>query len=85
MYLKHKWAVMILDSKKYVTRVNNAEEMSYWEDGKPAKLMTRGLARDLAWGLTLNGNDAVVVEVPEDWGEFLCNPPKEIDGDKNNG
>lgn len=85
MKLKYKWAVMILSNKKYVTRVDNANKMSYCEDGKPAKLMSRSVARELAWAISLNYNNAVVVEVPEDWGEMLCNPPKASDEVENNG
>lgn len=83
--IKYKWAVMILGNNKYVTKVSNADRMSYWEDDKPAKLMSRKYARELAWALSLNGNNAVVVEVPEDWEGMLRNPPKNTDEVKNNG
>ena len=83
--LKYNWAVMILSSKKYVTKVDNANRMSYWEDDKPAKLMSRKYARELACALSFNGNNAVVVEVPECWGDYLRNPPKSNDEVENNG
>lgn len=44
---------------KYVTKVDNANKMSYWEDGKEAKIFSKDWAKDLAWALCLNGNAAI--------------------------
>lgn len=85
MILTYKWAVMILSCKKYVTEVDNASRMSYWEDDKPAKLMQRKYARELAWALSLNGHTAVVVEVLEGNKELLYNPPKHTNEVEKNG
>lgn len=83
--VKYKWAVMLVDSKKYVTRIHNANKMSYWYDDSPAVLMSRRRARELALALTSNGYNAVTVEIPVDWGIELYNPPKNTDEVKNNG
>lgn len=42
---------------KYVTSVE--EKYAKWEDGKPAMTFAKDYAKDLAWGLCVNGHAAI--------------------------
>ena len=46
---------------KYVTNVSSESKVAKWEDGKEAMTFSKTYAKDLAWGLTLNGNPAIVM------------------------
>ena len=46
---------------KYVTNVSSKPKVAKWEDGKEAITFPKAYAKDLAWGLTLNGNPAIVI------------------------
>lgn len=46
---------------KYVTSVSSEPKVAKWEDGKEAMTFSKAYAKDLAWGLTLNGNPAIAI------------------------
>ena len=46
---------------KYVTNVSSEPKVAKWEDGKEAMTFSKVYAKDLAWGLTLNGNHAIIM------------------------
>lgn len=46
---------------KYVTNVSSEPKVAKWEDGKEAITFSKAYAKDLAWGLTLNGNPAIAM------------------------
>ena len=46
---------------KYVTSVSSEPKVAKWEDGKEAMTFSKVYAKDLAWGLTLNGNYAIAI------------------------
>ena len=46
---------------KYVTSVSSEPKVAKWEDGKEAMTFSKAYAKDLAWGLTLNGNPAIIM------------------------
>ena len=46
---------------KYVTSVSSEPKVAKWEDGKEAMTFSKVYAKDLAWGLTLNGNPAIAI------------------------
>lgn len=46
---------------KYVTNVSSEHKVAKWEDGKEAITFSKAYAKDLAWGLTLNGNPAIAM------------------------
>lgn len=46
---------------KYVTSVSSKPKVAKWEDGKEAMTFSKAYAKDLAWGLTLNGNPAIAI------------------------
>ena len=45
---------------KYVTSVSSEHKVAKW-DGKEAMTFSKAYAKDLAWGLTLNGNPAIAI------------------------
>ena len=47
---------------KYVTSAERS--WAHWEAGKPAMPISESYARDIVYGLTLNGYAAAVVTVP---------------------
>lgn len=61
---KVNYAVMVYDYGKYmfVTKLNG--RFAEWEEKEKVLLMSKGMAEDLALGLTLNGRLAMVVVVP---------------------
>lgn len=46
---------------KYVTNVSSEPKVAKWEDGKEVITFSKAYAKDLAFGLTLNGNPALVM------------------------
>ena len=46
---------------KYVTSVSSEPKVAKLEDGKEAMTFSKVYAKDLAWGLTLNGNPAIIM------------------------
>lgn len=46
---------------KYVTNVSSEPKVAKWEDGKEAMTFSKAYAKDLACGLTLNGNPAIAM------------------------
>lgn len=46
---------------KYVTNVSSESKVAKWEEGKEAIPFSKTYAKDLAWGLTLNGHPAIVM------------------------
>ena len=46
---------------KYVTNVSSEPKVVKLEDGKEAMTFSKVYAKDLAWGLTLNGNPAIAI------------------------
>lgn len=46
---------------KYVTNVSSKSKVAKWEDGKEAMTFSKVYAKDLACGLTLNGNPAIIM------------------------
>jgi len=46
---------------KYVTSISSKSKVAKWEDGKEAMSFSKEYAKDLAWGLTLNGNPAIAM------------------------
>lgn len=46
---------------KYVTNVSSKSKVAKWEDGKETMTFSKVYAKDLAWGLTLNGNPAIIM------------------------
>ena len=46
---------------KYVTNVSSEPKVAKWEDGKEAITFSKAYAKDLAWGLTLNGHPAIAM------------------------
>lgn len=61
---KVNYAVMVYNYGKYmfVTKLNGS--FAEWEEKEKVLLMSKGMAEDLAFGLTLNGRLAMVVVVP---------------------
>ena len=49
---------------KYVTSVQTEPKVSYWEDGKEAMTFSKDYAKDLAFGLCVNGYTAIVMIKP---------------------
>ena len=50
---------------KYVTSVQTEPKVSHWEDGKEAKTFSKDYAKDLAFGLCVNGYAAIVMIKPD--------------------
>ena len=46
---------------KYVTSISSKSKVAKWEDGQNAMTFSKAYAKDLAWGLTLNGNPAIAM------------------------
>lgn len=44
-----------------MTNVSSESKVAKWEDGKEAITFSKAYAKDLAWGLTLNGNPAIAM------------------------
>ena len=46
---------------KYVTSISSKSKIAKWDDGQNAMTFSKAYAKDLAWGLTLNGNPAIAM------------------------
>ena len=55
------------DGIRLVTKINNRENMSYWKaDEKPQKF-TLSTAKDISWGLCINGFESFVITTLEEY------------------
>ena len=61
---KVNYAVLVIEENevKFVTETKGS--YAEWADGQAAKLMSKSVADDLAFGLCVNGYPAMVVIVP---------------------
>ena len=50
---------------KYVTSVQTEPKVAKWDDGKEAMTFSKDYAKDLAFGLCMNGYAAVVMIKPD--------------------
>ena len=50
---------------KYVTSVQTEPKVAKWEDGKEAMAFSKDYAKDLAFGLCVNGYAAIVMIKPD--------------------
>ena len=50
---------------KYVTSVQTEPKVAKWDDGKEAMTFSKDYARDLAFGLCINGYPAIVMIKPD--------------------
>lgn len=68
---KEEYVVGILSSYKdrteikYVTSVQAEPKVAKWDDGKEAMIFSKDYARDLAFGLCVNGYAAIVMIKPD--------------------
>ena len=46
---------------EYVTSISSKSKVAKWEDGQNEMTFSKAQAKDLAWGLTLNGNPAIAM------------------------
>lgn len=46
---------------KYVTSISSKSKIAKWDDEQNAMTFSKAYAKDLAWGLTLNGNPAIAM------------------------
>lgn len=46
---------------KYVTSISSKSKIAKWEDGQNAITFSKTYAKDLAWGLILNGNPSIAI------------------------
>lgn len=61
---KKKYYYVLVCNTKYVcfvTKIDNANRVSYWDYKEKPLLMTKSRAEDMALGLNLNGHIAFVV------------------------
>ena len=50
---------------KYITSVQTEPKIAKWDDGKEAKTFSKDYAKDLAFGLCVNGYTAIVMIKPD--------------------
>ena len=50
---------------KYVTSVQTEPKVAKWDEGKEAKTFSKDYAKDLAFGLCVNGYTAIVMIKPD--------------------
>ena len=50
---------------KYVTNVQTEPKVAKWDDGKEAMIFSKNYAKDLAFGLCMNGYAAIVMIKPD--------------------
>ena len=68
---KEEYVVGILSSYedrteiKYVTSIQTEPKVAHWEDGKEAMTFPKDYAKDLAFGLCVNGYTAIVMIKPD--------------------
>lgn len=60
---------------KYVTSVQIEPKVAKWDDGEPAMTFSKDYAKDLAFGLCMNGYPAIVM-IKQDY-LTLMNPESE--------
>ena len=60
---------------KYVTSVQIESKVAHWEDGKEAMAFSKDYAKDLSFGLCVNGYTAIVMIKPDYL--TLANPESE--------
>ena len=60
---------------KYVTSVQTEPKVAKWDDGKEAMMFSKDYAKDLAFGLCVNGYAAIVMIKPDYL--TLANPKSE--------
>lgn len=61
---KNYVALMLDNSVRYITHVDNSDKTALWSPEKPALAMSRSSAEDLYFGLRCNGYKAVVITMP---------------------
>ena len=49
---------------KYVTSIQTEPKVAKWDDGKEAMIFSKNYAKDLAFGLCMNGYAAIVMIKP---------------------
>ena len=68
---KEEYVIGILSSYKdrteikYVTSVQTEPKVAKWDDGKEAMVFSKDYAKDLAFGLCVNGYAAIVMIKPD--------------------
>ena len=68
---KEEYVVGILSSYedrteiKYITSIQTEPKVAHWEDGKEAMIFSKDYAKDLAFGLCVNGYTAIVIIKPD--------------------
>ena len=77
---KYNYAVLHVQSGRFVNRLGE-NKSCYWEAGEPAKLFSKSVAQDIAYGLTFNGFTSLVVEVPV----YVQDLRNKADEGENNG
>ena len=50
---------------KYVTSIQTEPKVAKWDDGKEAMIFSKNYAKDLAFGLCMNGYPAIVMIKPD--------------------
>ena len=50
---------------KYVTSIQTEPKVAKWDDGKEAMIFSKNYAKDLAFGLCMNGYAAIVMIKPD--------------------
>ena len=73
--MKFQYHVAIItqgNKLKFVTGVNNSTRIAEWFIGEPAKALNQTVAKDLVYGLRLNGFNAVIIKA-YDGDEFINN------------
>ena len=50
---------------KYVTSIQTEPKIAHWDDGKEAMIFSKDYAKDLAFGLCVNGYIAIVMIKPD--------------------
>ena len=72
------WCIGVMFNQgeiKFVTEINNKDKVCRWEENKqPMVFETKVYADDIACGLSLNFNPAIVMEIPVCLCEVLVNP-----------
>ena len=62
---------MEICSMKFVTEIQNQGRTAKWEAGKPAKAFSLAAAKDICFGLNVNGIHAAVVQIPDNFKPFI--------------
>ena len=67
---------------KYVTSIQTEPKVAKWDDGKEAMIFSKNYAKDLAFGLCMNGYAAIVMIKPDYL--TLVNPESKVLNHINN-